>query len=51
MKDYFVEGFECIFDFTNEECGLAFIYIIGYVLSIFLIELSLYSVIILAFIS
>jgi hypothetical protein len=44
---YFTTGFECVFKMSpsdNSHCEFSFFYLLGYVLSIFIIQLSLTSV-------
>lgn len=43
MRDYFKEGLECLLqlDDSSSECHYSFIYLIGYVLSLFVLQISL----------
>ena len=44
MGDYFQEGFQCLFDSADQSdsrCDYSFIYLLGYVVSLFVLQLSL----------
>ena len=43
MKDYFREGFNCLLELNDEkaECHWSFVYLLGYVFSLFVFQLSI----------